>query len=137
MKPTNTFRAFTLIEVMMVVLIMGILMAIALPSYFNAMRDARLRASNSNARAIATAVQGVMTRSGTRAYTGLTLTNAEVLKELNNIMPLNDCATTAKQATTGGWTATISGTGDSTWTLTSADAGLCKSAPSTVVLGGP
>lgn len=131
---TRKTRGFSLVEMMTVVTIVGILAAAAMPAYFNTVRNARLNAANANARAIAIAVQSVFTKNGSKAFTGLNLSNTTVLSELNNMLPTNDCA---KDQTGGGWNVAISGTGDTVWTLTPKDSALCSSAPSTVTLTAP
>ncbi|MFM9785559.1 competence type IV pilus major pilin ComGC, partial [Streptomyces scabiei] len=47
--------AFTLVEIMIVVLIIGILMAIAVPNFYQARTDSRTKACVSNLRLIETA----------------------------------------------------------------------------------
>lgn len=118
----------------MVVMIMGILLAAAMPSYFNSVRRARLDGSNANARSIAVAVQAIYTRTGSSSYTGLTLTSTDLVKELSNNLPVNECASSAKQATDGGWTVTISSNGSS-WTIAPSDYSGCTAAPTTIKLG--
>ncbi|MEZ0325267.1 MAG: type II secretion system protein [Fimbriimonas sp.] len=129
-------RAFTLVELLTVISIMGILVAAAMPAYFNSVRTSRLNSANSNARTIAIAVQAVAMKTGGRAYTDLDLSNSAVLKQLSNMIPFNECASSTAQGTSGGWTITISGSGDSTWTITPANSSLCTAAPAPITLTG-
>jgi prepilin-type N-terminal cleavage/methylation domain-containing protein len=129
-------RAFTLVELMMVTAIIGILAAVAMPSYFASVRNARLNASNANARAVSIAVQAVSMKTGGRTYTSLDLSNADVIKQLGSMIPINECAADSYQKTSGGWKIVISGTGDTTWTISPADSSQCNSTPATITLTG-
>jgi prepilin-type N-terminal cleavage/methylation domain-containing protein len=129
-------KAFTLVEIMMVTAIIGILAAVAMPSYFASVRNSRLNASNANARAISIAVQAVSMKTGGRTYTSLDLNNADVLKQLGNMIPGNECAAESFQKSSGGWKIVISGTGDTTWSISPADSSQCNSAPAMITLTG-
>lgn len=115
-KPRNAQKAFTLIELLVVVLILGILTAIALPSYLSSVNAGREGAANTNARALASAVQSHAISNG--AYDS-TLT--DYATDMGGAIPLNPCTgtTTGYTITTTSTTATVTptvGSNCGTWT---------------------
>ena len=93
-------KGFTLIELLVVVLILGILTAIALPSYLSSVNASRQGAANTNARALASAVQSKAIING--SY-DTTLTDYST--DMGGAIPLNPCT-----GTTTGYTITDTGT---------------------------
>ncbi len=115
-EPKLRIRAFTLIEVLVVVLILGIISLFALPAYITSVITARQGAANSNARELATAVQS--RAIGLNAY-NTTLTAYNV--DMGGAVPLNPCTgtTTGYVINATATTATVAasaGTNCGTWT---------------------
>jgi len=108
--------AYTLVEVLVVVLILLVLTNFALPSYISTVYTSRMGTANANARAIATAVQG-------RAITAnaYDTTLADYTTDLGGQLPLNPCTNTrtgytiTSTATTASIVASA-GTNCGTWT---------------------
>ncbi len=86
-KPTRrTVRGFTLVELLVVVLILAILMAVAIPAYLNAVHEARRRTCRANMKTIANAEQAYLLRSTNTAHVYTTDLN-QLLVGSNNTGP--------------------------------------------------
>jgi prepilin-type N-terminal cleavage/methylation domain-containing protein len=94
-------RGFTLIELLIVVVIIGIIAAIAVPKFANTKEKAYISAMKSDLRNLATAQEAFFYDSATYAD-GLTLA------AMNKFHPTAGDSVTVNEATAQGWSATVS-----------------------------
>jgi len=70
LKVKRAKKGFTLVELLVVVLILAILMAIALPLYLSSVKDSQLKTCHANMKTIANAVQAKFVKDKGSAYWG-------------------------------------------------------------------
>ena len=110
-------KGFTLIELLVVILIIGILAAIAIPSFLGQRDKANDSKAKADARTAQTAMETYYTDS--QAYTGATIAS---LREIEpslpaagvtvNVVNAQEYSVTATSTTTGTFTITRTGTGE-------------------------
>jgi len=118
-------KAFTLAELMVVVMLLGIITAVALPAYISSVNTTRQSAANENARALSAAVQAKATIVG--SYDASV---SNYIQDMGGIIPVNPCSGTA-----GGYTITVSGKTATISSVTGTYCGSWTPAPYTVSLG--
>ena len=87
---------FTLIELLVVIIIIGILLAIAIPSYLRFRDRANESAAKANVRAAVPAVEAYYADNGANGYTGMTLATLQASYDagVKNITIVSSNATT-------------------------------------------
>lgn len=92
MKINYKGRGFTLVEIMIVVVIIGLLAAMAIPAFAKVMEQSRLKAVTNNLRQFANAAQQYMLNNGTTqaAYTDIVGTTTDSLLNAENVIAGED-----------------------------------------------
>jgi type IV pilus assembly protein PilA len=111
---------FTLVELLVVMLILGLLAAIAIPSFFNQRDKAKDADAKAGVRTAQTAIETYATDNG-GSYTGADATDLRAIEQT-----LNDVNLTAVTPTSGGdgYTITATSTTGNTFSITRANTGV-------------
>lgn len=126
-------RGFTLVELLVVILIISVLSAVAIPTYLHSTNNSKATVAESNLQSIATACQADFVNSGGLTYP-VSLDDANVLADMNGgVLPVNPCTGGNNDSTD--WSIT-SNTDPTTGATVIAGTGTCEpgSVPS-IVLG--
>src|SRR5471030_108126 len=110
---------FTVVELLVVVLLLGILVAVALPGYISSIQASRQATANTNAKSLATAVQAKAVTANS-----YDTTLADYATDMGGSIPVNPCTatTTGYSITATASTASVAagaGTNCGSWTPTS------------------
>jgi type IV pilus assembly protein PilA len=107
----NTEQGFTLIELLVVIIIIGILLAIAVPSYLGFRGRAADSSAKANVRAALPAVEAYFADEGT--YAGMTVAELQLIDQNVNLdgAPVVTATTYCIDSTVSGSTWKISGPG--------------------------
>jgi type IV pilus assembly protein PilA len=124
-------KGFTLIELLVVILIIGILAAIAIPSFINQKSKGNDASAKELARTMQTAAETYATDNG-GDYTGLDVTKLVAIEPTIQIGAGNSnaytvAATGVSGASTTGYTVTATSTTGNTYTITKAATGTTRS----------
>ena len=116
----NTEQGFTLIELLVVIIIIGILLAIAVPSYLGFRGRAADSSAKANVRAALPAVEAFYADNG--SYTGMTVAALQLIDQNVNLdgAPVVTATTYCIDSTVSGSTWKIAGPG-----VTTAVTGAC------------
>src|ERR1044071_4022284 len=98
-KTRSTRRGFTLIELLIVVLILAILMAVALPLYLSAVADSQKKTCRANMQTISNAVQAARVKAIALDYTDIIAANSSGIitagaNSLDNLQAVPICPNT-------------------------------------------
>ncbi len=102
-------KGFTLIELLIVVVIIGILAAIAIPKFASTKEKAYIASMKSDLRNLATAEEAYLSSVNPPVYMAGTWTSAAPAKDLSGAViyaPTSGVTVTAALGATGGWSAT-------------------------------